>query len=199
MEAESFKDYGHGRWTDVFQMLTDIFPLQSKCHILASADRLRPLQVMFSIKVYPSVRAFVFYERVGYFCKVSISVTMAIERRNEFLVLVVCYFHTFWLMITREAFEPRTENTLVIVGTDFFLTVIGNTLSWECGNVIRLYHKERRLDNLTAMRCALVRTSSVRGWEKSRIWRLLALRKLVMPSVWLHQGYIHRWLYGYNE
>ena len=65
-------------------------------------------------------------------------------------------------MITREAFEPRTENTLVIVGTDFFLTVIGNTLSWECGNVIRLYHKERRLDNLTAMRCALVRTSSVR-------------------------------------
>ena len=45
-------------------------------------------------------------------------------------------------------FDPRSENALVIVGADFFLTVIGNTLSQEGGDVVRLYRKDRRPDNL---------------------------------------------------
>lgn len=45
-------------------------------------------------------------------------------------------------------FDPRTENTLVIAGADFFLTVMGNPLPQEDGNVIRLYGKDRRSDGL---------------------------------------------------
>ncbi len=45
-------------------------------------------------------------------------------------------------------FDSRTENTLVIVCTDFFLTVIGNALSQECSDVIRLYRKDCRPDDL---------------------------------------------------
>ena len=45
-------------------------------------------------------------------------------------------------------FDLRIENTLIVVGSDFFLTVIDNTLSQKCGNVIRLYHKDCRSDNL---------------------------------------------------
>ncbi len=45
-------------------------------------------------------------------------------------------------------FDPRSENTHVIVGADFFLTVIGNTLSQEGGDVVRLYRKDCRPDDL---------------------------------------------------
>ena len=45
-------------------------------------------------------------------------------------------------------FDPRSENALVIVGADFFLTVTGNTLSQKGGDVVRLYHKDCRPDNL---------------------------------------------------
>ena len=44
-------------------------------------------------------------------------------------------------------FDPCSEDTLVIVGADFFFTVVGNTLSQECGNVIRLYRKDCGSDN----------------------------------------------------
>ena len=36
-------------------------------------------------------------------------------------------------------FDSCSENTLVIVGSDFLFTVIGNTLPQERGNVVRLY------------------------------------------------------------
>jgi len=39
-------------------------------------------------------------------------------------------------------FDPRSENALVIVGADLFLTVIGNALSQEGGNVIWLYRND---------------------------------------------------------
>ncbi len=39
-------------------------------------------------------------------------------------------------------FDPRSENTHVIVGADLLLTVIGNTLSQEGGDVVRLYRKD---------------------------------------------------------
>ena len=45
-------------------------------------------------------------------------------------------------------FDPRSENTFVIVGADFFLTVIGDPLPQEGGDVIRLYGKDRRPDDL---------------------------------------------------
>ena len=45
-------------------------------------------------------------------------------------------------------FDSRSEDPLVIVGADFFLTVIGNTLSQEGGDVVRLYRKDCRPDDL---------------------------------------------------
>ena len=36
-------------------------------------------------------------------------------------------------------FDPCPENALIIVGADFFLTVTGNTLSQEGGDIVRLY------------------------------------------------------------
>ena len=45
-------------------------------------------------------------------------------------------------------FDPRSENTHVIVGADFLLTVIGNTLSQEGGGVVRLYRKDCGPDDL---------------------------------------------------
>ena len=37
---------------------------------------------------------------------------------------------------------------LSIVGSDFLLAIRGDTLSWECGNVVWLYHKDCRPDDL---------------------------------------------------
>ncbi len=44
-------------------------------------------------------------------------------------------------------FDSRAENTLVIVGSDFFDTVISDTLSEECGDIIWLYRKYRSADD----------------------------------------------------
>lgn len=49
-------------------------------------------------------------------------------------------------------FDPRSEDPLVIVGSDFFLTVIGNTLSQKGGNIIRFYGKDCCPDNLIIKR-----------------------------------------------
>ena len=45
-------------------------------------------------------------------------------------------------------FDSRSEDPLVIVRADFFLTVIGNMLSQEGGDVVRLYRKDCRPDDL---------------------------------------------------
>ena len=45
-------------------------------------------------------------------------------------------------------FDSCSENTLVIVGSDFLFTVIGNTLPQERGNVVRLYRKDCSPDDL---------------------------------------------------
>ena len=45
-------------------------------------------------------------------------------------------------------FNPRPEDSLIIVGSDFFLTVVGNTLAKEGGNVIRFHCKDCGPDNL---------------------------------------------------
>lgn len=45
-------------------------------------------------------------------------------------------------------FDPRPENPLVIVGSDFFLTVIGNTLSKKSSNVVRFYSVDCCPDDL---------------------------------------------------
>lgn len=49
-------------------------------------------------------------------------------------------------------FNPCSEDTLVIVGADFLLTVVGNTLSQEGGYVVWLYRKDFRPDNPVIMR-----------------------------------------------
>ncbi len=49
-------------------------------------------------------------------------------------------------------FDPRSENTHVIVGADLLLTVIGNTLSQEGGDVVRLYRKDCGPDDLVIKR-----------------------------------------------
>lgn len=53
-------------------------------------------------------------------------------------------------------FDPRPENPLVIVGSDFFLTVISNTLSQKGGNVIWFYCKECCPDNLIIKGCQVI-------------------------------------------
>ena len=44
-------------------------------------------------------------------------------------------------------FDSRAENALVVVGSDFFDTVISDTLSEECGDIIWLYRKYRSADD----------------------------------------------------
>ena len=45
-------------------------------------------------------------------------------------------------------FDSRAKDSLVIVGADLFLTVIGNTLPKESGDIVRSYRKNRRSDDL---------------------------------------------------
>ena len=45
-------------------------------------------------------------------------------------------------------FDPRTKDSLVIVGADLFLTVIGNTLSKKSGDIVWFYRKDCRSDDL---------------------------------------------------
>ena len=45
-------------------------------------------------------------------------------------------------------FDPRAKNPPVIAGADLFLTVIGNSLPKEGGDVVGFYHKDCRSDNL---------------------------------------------------
>ena len=44
METEPFKDSGHGRRTDIFQMLADILSLYFESHVFAPADRFQYLR-----------------------------------------------------------------------------------------------------------------------------------------------------------
>lgn len=53
-------------------------------------------------------------------------------------------------------FDPRFENPLVIVGSDFFLIVIDNTLYQKSGNIIRFYGKDCCLDNFVIKRSQIV-------------------------------------------
>ena len=45
-------------------------------------------------------------------------------------------------------FDPRTKDSLIIVGADLLLTVIGNTLPKESGDIVRFYRKNCRPDDL---------------------------------------------------
>ena len=45
-------------------------------------------------------------------------------------------------------FDPRTRDSLIIVGVSLFLTVIGNALPKESGDIVRFYRKNCRSDDL---------------------------------------------------
>ena len=45
-------------------------------------------------------------------------------------------------------FDSRTEDPLVVVGSDFFLVVISDTSPQECGDIIRFYSKVCCADDL---------------------------------------------------
>ena len=45
-------------------------------------------------------------------------------------------------------FDPCTKDSLIIVGADLFLTVIGNALPKESGDIVRFYCKDFRSDDL---------------------------------------------------
>ena len=74
MEAKSFKYPRHGWRTDIFQMLTDIFSLHSKCHVFAAANHFQYFQVIVCEKVDAAVGAFLFLDGTGDFGQVSISI-----------------------------------------------------------------------------------------------------------------------------
>ena len=80
--------------------------------------------------------------------------------------------------------DPRSENTLVIVGADLFLTVIGNSLSRESGNVIRLYSKDCRAHDL------FIKGFQVTGLLKHNMCSALDL--LDCPSITKAKGLCHR-------
>ena len=55
METEPLEYSGHGRWTDIAQVLADIFSQHSKSHVFAPADRFQYLKIWCLILV-PRIR-----------------------------------------------------------------------------------------------------------------------------------------------
>ena len=115
MEAKSFKNSGHGWRTDIFQMLTDIFPLHSKRHVFATADYFQYFQIIGCEKVDAAVGAFLFYDWAGNFSQFSVSIAVVIKRWDELQVPVVGRFHDCEQLV--KAVDAFFQRSFLLCGT----------------------------------------------------------------------------------
>ena len=77
--------------------------------------------------------------------------------------------HFYW-HITHMVFDSRAGNASVIVGSDFFDTVTGNTLPGICGDIIRLYCKYCSADDFIIKRFQILRLPEMMSVSHLLCW-----------------------------